>query len=259
MIDTIQLKQQVNIVDIISQFVPLKKQGKDYFGCCPFHGEKTPSFSVNEEKQFYHCFGCGENGDVLDFLMKYHGWDFAQAAKYLGADIESQPLIKIQQNQRRKLISHRLPPDHQQDEELAQRCIDSTMLADNGTYTSADGEQIYLPIKTVSGELVNMYHLNRHLFLAGAGSYNGAHWIIKNKQPSAIAVTSYELGNKIASTYGLNVAVCFTGAILKYMCKWNSEDWKLKPALTNQDDDYLAYEMDWLQWDGEKLIKKVRL
>lgn len=133
------------------------------------------------------------------------------------------------------------------------------MLGENGTYTSADGKQIYLPIKTVSGELVNMYHVNRQLFLAGAGSYNGAYWIIKNKQPSAIAVTSYELGNTIASTYNLNVAVCFTGAILKYMCKWNNEEWKLKPALTSRDDDYLAYEMDWLQWDGEKLIKKVQL
>lgn len=88
MIDIEDLKARVNIVDIIENFVPLKKHGKDYFGCCPFHNEKTASFTVNDNEQFYHCFGCGESGDVVKFLQDINGWDFKQAAKFLGADIQ---------------------------------------------------------------------------------------------------------------------------------------------------------------------------
>ena len=88
MIDIDNLKSRVDIVDIVENFVPLKKHGKDYFGCCPFHNEKTASFSVNSSEQFYHCFGCGESGDVIKFLQDINGWDFKQAAKYLGADIK---------------------------------------------------------------------------------------------------------------------------------------------------------------------------
>lgn len=88
MIDIENLKARVNIVDIIENFVPIKKHGKDYFGCCPFHSEKTASFTVNDSDQFYHCFGCGESGDVVKFLQDINSWDFRQAAKYLGADIQ---------------------------------------------------------------------------------------------------------------------------------------------------------------------------
>lgn len=88
MIDIENLKARVNIVDIIENFVPLKKHGKDYFGCCPFHNEKTASFTVNDNDQFYHCFGCGESGDAVKFLQDINGWDFKQAAKFLGADIQ---------------------------------------------------------------------------------------------------------------------------------------------------------------------------
>lgn len=88
MIDVEDLKARVNIVEIIENFVPLKKHGKDFFSCCPFHNEKTASFTVNENEQFYHCFGCGESGDVVKFLQDINGWDFKQSAKFLGADIQ---------------------------------------------------------------------------------------------------------------------------------------------------------------------------
>lgn len=64
-----EVRSNVNIVDIISQYVSLEKKGKDYLGLCPFHQEKTPSFTVNEEKQFFKCFGCGKGGNVFKFLM----------------------------------------------------------------------------------------------------------------------------------------------------------------------------------------------
>ena len=62
---------RTDIIDLIDVRVKLKKQGKNYHACCPFHNEKTPSFTVNGEKQFYHCFGCGAHGNALDFLMTH--------------------------------------------------------------------------------------------------------------------------------------------------------------------------------------------
>lgn len=71
------------IADLISEYVPLKKSGRNLLGLCPFHNEKTPSFSVSAEKQFYHCFGCGEGGRVLDFVMKIEHLDFVEAIRFL--------------------------------------------------------------------------------------------------------------------------------------------------------------------------------
>ncbi|MBU8911487.1 MAG: DNA primase [Desulfobacterales bacterium] len=72
-----------DIVDVISETVILKKSGRNFFGLCPFHSEKTPSFSVNAGKQIFHCFGCTAGGNVLSFIMKYHGITFPEAAKML--------------------------------------------------------------------------------------------------------------------------------------------------------------------------------
>ncbi|HHF3078557.1 TPA: DNA primase [Vibrio diabolicus] len=82
---------RLDIVDIIDARVKLKKKGKNYGACCPFHNEKTPSFSVSQEKQFYHCFGCGAHGNAIDFLMEFDRLEFVEAieelASYLGLDV----------------------------------------------------------------------------------------------------------------------------------------------------------------------------
>ena len=78
-----QVRGASDIVDIISEYVPLKKKGANYFGLCPFHAEKTPSFSVNQAKQIYHCFGCGEGGNVFTFLMNHDKLGFTEALKLL--------------------------------------------------------------------------------------------------------------------------------------------------------------------------------
>jgi DNA primase len=74
-----ELVARSDIVDIISARVPLKKAGREYKACCPFHNEKSPSFSVSAEKQFYHCFGCGAHGTVIGFLMQYEKMEFLDA------------------------------------------------------------------------------------------------------------------------------------------------------------------------------------
>jgi DNA primase len=78
-----KIRQSVDIVDVISEYVQLKKQGRNYFGLCPFHGENTPSFSVSTDKQIFHCFGCGAGGNVFSFLMDLKGYSFTEAAKSL--------------------------------------------------------------------------------------------------------------------------------------------------------------------------------
>ena len=72
-----------SIVDVISSFVRLKKKGSAYFGLCPFHNEKTPSFSVSQEKQMYYCFGCGAGGNAITFLMQYENASFPEAVETL--------------------------------------------------------------------------------------------------------------------------------------------------------------------------------
>lgn len=79
-----KVRSSNDIVDVISDYVPLKKQGRNYFGLCPFHGEKSPSFSVSPEKQIYHCFGCGAGGNVFSFMMNIEGYSFIEAVTQLG-------------------------------------------------------------------------------------------------------------------------------------------------------------------------------
>lgn len=78
-----QIRSANDIIEVISEFVPLKKRGRNYFGRCPFHAEKTPSFSVNPEKQVFHCFGCGQGGNVVTFLMNHEKLGFVESVKLL--------------------------------------------------------------------------------------------------------------------------------------------------------------------------------
>ncbi len=82
-----QLLARVDIVDIIDKHVKLKKAGQNYSACCPFHNEKSPSFSVSPTKQFYHCFGCGVHGTAISFLMEYNGMGFRDAVRELAEGV----------------------------------------------------------------------------------------------------------------------------------------------------------------------------
>jgi len=86
-----EIRQRNDIVDVISGYVKLQKKGSSYFGLCPFHNEKSPSFSVSRQKQMYYCFGCGAGGNVITFIMEYENYTFAEAVRLLaeraGVDI----------------------------------------------------------------------------------------------------------------------------------------------------------------------------
>lgn len=98
-----EIRDRSSILEVISDYVTLKKAGKNYRGLCPFHSEKTPSFMVNEEKQIFHCFGCGEGGDIFTFLMKMGHFSFPQAveelAKRYGVKLPSRELSSIQKKE----------------------------------------------------------------------------------------------------------------------------------------------------------------
>ena len=105
-IDTILAK--VNIVDVIGQYLPLKRSGTYFAAQCPFHGDKDPSFMVSDARQFYHCFGCGENGNALDFVMKYQGYTFREAltqlAERVGVEIRLERDAGPRQPSRREYV-----------------------------------------------------------------------------------------------------------------------------------------------------------
>ncbi len=80
-----QILSRIDIIDIISSFVKLKKRGANYLGLCPFHNEKSPSFTVSPSKEIYKCFGCGRNGNSISFLMEHEKYTYVEALRWLAA------------------------------------------------------------------------------------------------------------------------------------------------------------------------------
>ena len=106
-----EIRMKNDIVDVISSYVKLQKKGSSYFGLCPFHNEKSPSFSVSPSKQMYYCFGCGAGGNVLTFIMEYENYSFPEALKYLadrvGVELPQQEMseeMKRQQDLRSRIL-----------------------------------------------------------------------------------------------------------------------------------------------------------
>ena len=99
------LLNRVDIVDVIDKSVPLKKAGANYQACCPFHNEKSPSFTVSPTKQFYHCFGCGAHGTAIGFLMEHNGMSFVEAihelAKGVGMIVPQEEKTQAEREARR--------------------------------------------------------------------------------------------------------------------------------------------------------------
>jgi len=115
-----EIKRRINIVDLVSGFVSLKQAGRSHIGLCPFHKEKTPSFTVSPDKQIFYCFGCGEGGNALAFVMKINGLTFPEAIRYLakktGVSLPDRPLSRQEKEQltlkERMLRLHALVSDY---------------------------------------------------------------------------------------------------------------------------------------------------
>src|ERR1700721_4810190 len=99
-----QILSRIDMIEIIRGFVKLKKRGVNYLGLCPFHNEKSPSFTVSPVKEIYKCFGCGRRGNAISFLMEHEKYSYVEALKWLAnkynvevEETESSPEIKLQQ------------------------------------------------------------------------------------------------------------------------------------------------------------------
>src|SRR5688500_5846282 len=98
-----ELLGRVDIVEVVDRHVKLKRAGANYVACCPFHSEKTPSFTVSQTKQFYHCFGCGAHGNAVGFLIEYNGLSFPEAIADLAGRVGMQ--VPAQQSEPRSIAA----------------------------------------------------------------------------------------------------------------------------------------------------------
>lgn len=146
-VDTDLVRDRFDIVDIVRGYVDLKKAGKNYQGCCPFHDEKSPSFTVAQDKQFFHCFGCGAHGDVIDFVADINRVEFIEAIKILDASLlDDHQVVNnyVKKIRTRFYLEQTMPTGINK---ILSACEHS-----NGAYFS--GNKQILPMISVSGETV---------------------------------------------------------------------------------------------------------
>ncbi|HET7657947.1 MAG TPA: DNA primase, partial [Bacillales bacterium] len=147
-----KIRNTVDIVDLVSEYVQLKKQGRSYVGLCPFHDEKTPSFSVSPDKQIYHCFGCGNGGNAFTFLMEMEGYEFLEAVKHLADKVHVEvPDLIIDHKQENKGNRHLLISAH----ELLAKFYHSCLVKTNA------GEQArrYLKERGIQEETIQTFQI----------------------------------------------------------------------------------------------------
>jgi DNA primase len=176
----LEIKNAAEIVDIISEVVHLKKSGKNFLGLCPFHSEKTPSFSVSPQKQIFYCFGCGVGGNIFSFLMKHNGLSFPEAARTLarryGIEIPKQSLTP----QQKKRISERegLLNINQQAKDFFCRVL--------GSKSAGKTAMTYLKKRGFSAEIIDRFQLG----YAPAGWDNLLNFFSKKGTPLALVEKS---------------------------------------------------------------------
>ena len=143
-----ELLARADLVEIIDRRVSLKKAGRNYTACCPFHNEKTPSFSVNPDKQFYYCFGCGVSGNAISFLMEYEGQEFVAAVE----DLASQLSIEVP----REAFNHQAQQQHNDLFPLMEK-IAQYYQQQLKQHSNAQKAVDYLKNRGLSGEIAKQY------------------------------------------------------------------------------------------------------
>ncbi len=145
--DLEQIKSRINIVDLISEYIPLKKAGVNYKANCPFHGEKTPSFMVSPERQIWHCFGCNRGGDCFKFLMEKEGVEFKEALEILAQKAG----VTLQRTKKEPNKNERLYEAHLKAQQFFQYLLTEHRLGKNALE--------YLKKRGLSGETIKIFGL----------------------------------------------------------------------------------------------------
>ena len=179
--ETLQaIRERISIVEVISAYVSLKRAGRNHIGLCPFHGEKTPSFTVSEERGLYHCFGCGESGSVFTFVMKMERLEFldavTQLAKRAGVILPERGSDDPAAQRREQLYAANAH---------AERFFQETLAGGAGA-----GARRYLLERGLSAETVQRYGLG----FAPAGGSALTGWLAKQQVPPALALQAGLLG-----------------------------------------------------------------
>tara|TARA_R110000850_G_scaffold91779_1_gene195102 strand:- start:118 stop:690 length:573 start_codon:yes stop_codon:yes gene_type:complete len=176
------IKQSHNIVDYIAQYVPLKRAGATEFkALCPFHSEKSPSFTVSELKQFYYCHGCGATGDVIKFVEQYQGVEFIDACKILGGQVDEMDVRTVAANRARPIITY--PNFDKRDAVRTKAYIEKCEPVKLGEVKAYQhkGEWLVPIIDMDTGETVNLYNVRNGKFLCGGVSHRAASIIKRDK------------------------------------------------------------------------------
>ncbi len=146
-----ELLARIDIVDIVDAYVPLKKAGRNHQACCPFHDEKTPSFTVSQQKQFYHCFGCGANGTAISFLMEYLHMGFIEAIE----DLASRAGVEIPRDVIQASNTNNQSSELYELMEIATAYYSKQLR----NHPKADSVISYLKARGISGEIAAEYEL----------------------------------------------------------------------------------------------------
>ena len=156
-----ELKQEIrnanDIVDVISQYVILKRSGKNFMGLCPFHKEKSPSFSVSPDRQYYHCFGCGKGGDVFNFVMEMEKLNFVESLEFLA----DRGHVKL--------------PEVNDEEFNKKQYLLSRMNKINLEATNFFHERLYTPVAKIAQDYVKTRKLDNKTLTAFKIGYSGEH------------------------------------------------------------------------------------
>lgn len=147
-----ELVARIDIVDLIDAKVPLKKAGKNHSACCPFHSEKSPSFTVSRDKQFYHCFGCGAHGNVIDFVMEYDRLDFIDAIDELAGQLG----LEVPQEQ-----GSRKPRDEGLSRDLYQLMEEASLFYQSQLRQHEDKQKVldYLDYRGLSKDIIAHFNI----------------------------------------------------------------------------------------------------
>ncbi len=149
-----ELLSRVDVVEVVGRYVQLKKGGANFMGLCPFHGEKSPSFSVSPTKQFFHCFGCGKSGDAIGFLMEHNGLNFVEAVK----DLAQQVGLQVPEEERSPAERQRAAAEREHRDTLTD-VLEKAGAAWRAQLKRAPRAVAYLKGRGLSGEIAKRFGL----------------------------------------------------------------------------------------------------